>query len=678
MKMFRCAKALGVLVLSLFVISCAADIQKSKGAGNGSSNQGGPTGVLTCVSPCQNENNTPAVIEANFGNQQKIRVKHAVSGGTPLPDRKVKFQVRTQDASGVSVSARTARTNKQGIASTTVRAGQTAGSAKVVVTVPNRDVPPLEWVVAVSSKNRASYNVNLKYDGQFDINPVVVKIYDQDRYTCQNAQRELRIKRNNVSNASPPATALAQKTANVTTGAQFPVVAFPDRQNGNAFTVVAEGKLRSNDRVQVAFGCKDGNPPIQSGQGVNIDLELTDHVPNVVGQYELTNNFNIKKGLPPLVRTVINLVGRLASDPGSFIFGCPDDPAPSGACADSAGADGLLDLFLNLLPQDSGFRQSIDSFLDLNIANSTLRGIVNAIAKDWIENNAPDWVGQSINITSDIFETLKSFGVEGTMQINKVKLTDNGTAIIPKQYTENGEQKPGGVQSWDTFVVKWTGRCAESTAPGSENREACSVRKFGPGAMGTGTDVIRGTFGGEVLTSQQQPPHLKIGKHSLNVSYGAIALTIIERAILPIVFGDSCGPNNSAPCNSLDLILRKLLDCSNFAQRVTSSAGNSREIVRNLCNELINKASTELRKYAVDKLVAEGGDNIRVGTPAGKPCRLYQPAPYPGQNWPGFPLPFVDKLGQEPRKKQCDWNLDLTIGDSSFQIPGRFYGTRID
>ena len=647
--------------------ACAADLSKQQDP----KNDKGPTNVegrLVCVEPC--DNNGPSFLELGHNANGKIAVKLISSDGQPIQGQRIHFELSNQSgAQDTSLSSRNSQTDKSGVASITVQSGTASGTASVQASVQSqRAINPLQFTVEISGPNEASYNVSLQHSGEAKMSPVLVQLYPKSDYTCSEAKTNLeKIREGSPSQNSP--TAFTEKEKSLEPGVNVPDFIFGDIDNGESYTVIAKGKGRSSGNVQVAWGCAEGDT-VEKGNDVEVSVSMTDHVPNMVGTYEVMHQFNLQSGLPPGVNLVVELLGRLTTDPGSFIFGCPNDASGSDPCADSPGAQGLLEILAGFLPDDSGFRDTVESFLNLNVANDILRDFVNDIAQTWLENKAPDWLGNTTQITGDIFETLNQFRVEGTLQIKEVNIDPNsGTGAVP-------EGK--GVQKWNKFMVQWTGNCDETTDPDTEARDECTTRAFGPGAIGDdGRSAVQGTFGADIVSAKK----IRIKRHSLDISYGVLLVSIIERVVLPQIFGQNCGPNEASRCNSIARVLKAMISCQGLAQSVSDKVGGDRDTtdsLRSLCNNLLSEAGRKLKDYASDKLVAEGGKTIEIATPAGQTCNMHQPSEYP-DDWTGYPLPYIGKIGKEKVEDdapQCQWDVELNLAGAETTVDGQFWGQR--
>jgi len=132
-------------------------------------------------------------------------------------------------------------------------------------------------------------------------------------------------------------------------------------------------------------------------------------------------------------------------------------------------------------------------------------------------------------------------------------------------------------------------------------------------------------------------------------------------------------------------MLSRLVDCEGLADSVANPGQTLYNAVVQACEVLQDEAADTVRDYINDTLVADSTDNFRIGTPAGQPCEIHQPAVYPpgssaSSGWPGYPLPFIQTLGQSDMQLRCKWEAEFRFSTESQPsiLDGTFYGTRSD
>jgi hypothetical protein len=653
----RIATALSLGLLAIAAVGCTDDPAMSNNTANNNRVEepveAPDNGELLHVDPCV-PGQANCLVELTTNNARDLEVKLVDENGQPVEDALISFEPDL-GTSGITLGSANVYTNADGIAKTNVESGTDPGGAgTVTASTSNELVGTLKWTIGVSSKDSASYRVNFEHNGASQIKPIDVRLF-ADTVSCDDLV------------ANPNQTAEYERQGLVDSAGVFPTVIFPNIANGDSYTVAAWGMFLDNSDVEVAYGCTDGNDPVQNGNPVDVTVTLVDHIPTITGEYAVTHEFDLTNALPDNVRTVVELIGRLATDPGSFVAGCPDSSTDP-ECP--AGTDGLVDLLLDFLPSDSSLRDTIESALDSSIGRALVRDAVNSVADNWIDNSAPGWVRDTVNITGDIYKTLRKFRVEGVIRISEAPQVaiDQDSGDVVGVFAEGA-----GSQTWNDFIFFWSRGCENATDP-----DACSQRRFGARQLDMTDDdaPIQGTFSGTVFGSNE----LQINQHSLSLNYGALMVAIVEKVVLPEVFGTDCGPNDNLACDSLELALQEMISCQQVASWADSGQGTVYDVVENLCGSLLTQASDQLRDYASEQLVADGSEVFLIGTPNNPDtgevanCTIHQPEVYQG-DWEGKPLPYIQSLGTPDMK--CDWDVRIKFSDDyTAEVPGTFSGDR--
>jgi hypothetical protein len=604
-------------------------------------------GQLMHVDPCT-PGQSNCVVELTTLNERVVEVLLVDDEGAPVSDALINFE-GTYTGTEITHSPANSYTDEDGIAKTTLSAGNLVGAGELVASTNTESIEPVKWVVGVSSKDQASYRVHFDHNGSAEMKMINVTLYENDQVSCADL-------------AAGPHQAYIGKTGQTDGAGNLPTVVFPDEPNGAKYTVEAKAMSLVNNEVEVAYGCEDDTDAISDGQPVDVTVQLIDHIPTVVGEYDVIHQFDLTDALPENIRTVVDLIGRLATDPGSFVVGCPSDSSDADCPSDSPSLVGLLKDFL----PDGGLKDAIEGFLDSSLGNSLAREAINAIADDWIQNSAPDWVRNSVNISADILQSVREFRVRGTMRITEPPVIDidqntgEVVGILPED---------AGEQSWNDFIFFWRRGCENATDP-----DACAEREFG--AQQLGISAATGEFTGTVFGSNE----LAINQHSLSLNYGALMVALVEKVVLPEVFGSECGQSNNLPCDTLELALQELLSCEDVANYARDAAPGDSEtiydVAYDLCDEMIHQAGDQLRDYASEELVADGEEVFLIATPADAHCTIHQPEVYQG-DWVDKPYPYVQFLGKEEEDMRCEWDVQIVFSDSyTAEVGGTFYGQR--
>ena len=609
-----------------------------------------------------------------FSSEIPLKVRLVDGTSQPITNTAINFELLANDATGTTLTAVSAATDAQGFAEVALRGATTAGTAEVIVGAGGAEsgVEPIKFVVAVNSKGASSYIINFNHLGNADLKNINVRAFPIAT-TCEQVREDYI--RATTPGQNPTLTAQTQQMGFVTAG-NLPQIVIPDVPNGTAYTIEAVANSANNDEVEAAFGCTDGNPPIMDGMSVEVTVDLVDNLPRLLGTYDVTHEFSIVDAvcakdmttgeyagaLPSGVCTAIDLIGRLATDPGSFLVG--DDQN-----------DGLLHILVDFLP-DGGFKDSIESFINNGFIQNLAGDVINDFALEWINNNAPAWVANVVNITGDVYESLKRFRVRGIIQITNeaVPEYDAQSGAVIGLLVPDADQNPPGRQAWNEVIIFWTGDCT----PGDE---ACRERTFSASDVGT-NNVVEGFFDGSLVPvdDPMNPGYgLQINEHTLTLNYGVFILGILEKIVLPSVFGDQS-------VNSLEAALDRLIQgifggdngCDGLAQWVDDTVGGGGGVAESVCNNLLTQAGDAVRDYLSENLTVSGEDNFLIGTPDGEPCRVHEPELYAG-DWATKPLPYIEKLGENRPSLECKWNLKLKYGsdpDSVIETGGTFFGER--
>lgn len=679
---------LRVLILALFIAvsGCANCTDGTPGNNNNSNNREEPdTEVpqgsrLLHVSDNSQESCNPAqpicAKNVTFSSEIPLMAQLVDGDDNPIDNTTINFELDAGMAEGSTLASASAVTNSDGIAETTLRAGTTAGTAEVIVSAGGEDseVEDIKFVVAVNSKGASSYIISFNHSGASDLKNIKVRAFEPG-VSCEQVAEDHA--RETTPGVNPTLTAQTQGQGIAGADGTLPQVVIPNVQNGTAYTIEARAYSRANDEVESAFGCKDGNPPVENGMSVNVEVDLVDNLPRIAGTYDVTHVFSITDTvcaqdmngdymgvLPSGVCLAIDLIGRLATDPGSFLVGDENN-------------DGLLQILADFLPE-GGIKDSVQSLLDNGFVRDIAGNVFNELAQDWIDNNAPSWVRDTVNITADLYESLEEFKVNGTMRINWEPTPqydmDSGTVIGILEPNMDGDDP--GKQVWSEIVVFWTGDCD----PNSQNFDACRERTLSANDVGT-DDVVEGYFTGSLLPMDDDDGGygLQIDEHTLTLNYGVFLLGVLEKIILPSIFNDqSVTSINDALEKMIAGIFEGDNGCEGFGTWVDDQIGGGASIAESACNGLLQSASDAIRDYMTENLTVSGEDNFLIGTPDGEPCRMHEPDLYAG-DWNGKPLPYVEKMGENMPDLECKWDLKIKYGgnpEDLVETNGTFWGTR--
>ncbi len=682
--MLNTRRFVGVLTAAFLVTSLVGCGDDAVSGTNNDNNRPGvdtpvPAGSkLTHTGDCAAQPN--CAVDVTFNSSFPLKIQLRDGNNNPVFGARIQFDLTVGEAVGTTLNANSTQTNDEGFAEVTIRGAAVQGVAEVVVSAPaDATVSPIKFVVGVSPKDSASYRVSFTHAGNAQLKNVNTFLYASD-VTCAQIREDLARERDADPATNPVLTAESTQLGIANIDGTLPLVVFPGLANNQAYTVAARSTSRANSEVEAAFGCQDGNPPILNGNSVNVVVNLIDHLPRVAGAYDVTNTFSITDAicnpdgaggydgvLPGGVCLAIDLIGRLATDPASFLLG------------EGNGDQGLIGLIVDFLP-DNGLlgdlKGAITSFLNNGFISGLGRDALNGFFESWINDKAPSWVKGTVDITGDIYESLKEFKVSGVMRISKepdASFDPNTNQVIGILAADAMGVKPGK-QVWEDITVFWTGACAPN-APA-----ACRERTFSAGDLGATSSVIEGFFTGSVvpLDDLENPGYgLVIDEHTLTLNYGVLILGIIEQVVLPSIFGQNVTSIDSALNELISLAFGGGDGCEGLGQSIADAVGGGdtvKNIGKNLCNNLLASASDGIRSFLTENLTVAGEDNFLISTPDGKPCRLLEPTIYSG-DWTGKPLPYIEDLGSATA--ECDWEVKIKVSASEIiNTAGTFSGRR--
>lgn len=667
----RCAALLAVGTMALTACGSETTVTTNTNSnGRVEDNSNSPpenlteTSDLLHIAPCD-ATTASCARTMSVGDTLELGVKLLDSEGNPVRNAFIEWELEiTSGAEGATLDAVRSATDTEGVARVNLRTrddNPAANMGSLSITASVRDaenIAPRSFTIGISTKEGGAYIINYNHVGEATPSRVNTLILS-DTVSCEEATDEFF-----ESGFWPPAL-VTLPAATVYPNGDISQVVYPQVSNGESLTIIGIGRQTIGSRdIDVAYGCSDDNPAVEMGQDVVVDIDLTDHLPNIRGVYDVTHRFNLAGALPPPVQTAIQLIDTLANNPAVFILGCPSTTNNNNA-DDYCDSDslGLLDLLIQtgLL---GTYEDTVNSFRDgplYGVAIAFLNELLYGDPNDPTDTGIlPDWASTGITAAGDITDMLQEFTVNGRMRFDgEPDLVVNNDSVIGYLAAEDN------IQYWDTIVFTWSQGC-QGQGP-SCSQVPVSANQVGPGT----SNVIEGNFGAQLRGASS----LVIEEHSLTVHYGELILAAIENVVLPRLFGPEV--------QSLDALLDGdndgpgILDCSSMAQYVADTVGNSfYGTAYDVCVLLRNEAVTAVRDTIAENLVASGNDYFKLQTPNDTPCTVYQPENYQSGDWPGFPRPYIEMLGKSDPTMRCDWSADVRFsaeGDP-INLEGTFHG----
>ena len=589
--------------------------------------------------PCKGTDR--CAIFMSFNGQRNMEVK-ATRDGKPASELSIKWEV-TQKGQWQSLqlgSKSTFTTMTGDSVNTAKQTAQQEAQYEVKAFIDGAaDATPLYFDIAVTPKGQVPLIVSYTYNGKRVFQGVTTYLYKQE-----SPQKALKCA--DVTADTLPTADLSSPPKSLTQSAAFP--SLPGLGGGQGedqqqtYTIVGIGKDADTDAPPLVIGCDDKNGGVTYTGSTSVTIELTDLPPEWKGKYDLTSKFDLVSALPENIGNVVNIVLGFFTDPAGqllvlvcdlaggdggvigdlcgFVFKDPANPCiePPELCLDSVGiaATKLLN-------------QALESLLSQN-----------EIAKDIF------YTGQ------DISKILKKLELGAVFEFKEEPKSD-GT------YTSeitNAE--------FITLTYRWT--LGTDCDPADES---CGKRTFNVAAFQGNTIV--GAFGGKVTYGEAGEYFLNVDPFSLDINYGALANYILQKEVLPLIFGD--GKDGGFKIDSYEEMLKVLLGgsdclqieqdsggdtncCDLFATSLAGGAGIGEDIAKAACNAGLPLLSENLENVLVS-LDVDSANFFTLETK--EPCQAFD-------NDADL---TIDTWGKS--SAPCHWNT--TFGMSTVKVENDFW-----
>jgi hypothetical protein len=295
----------GLLVAVTALVSAACG---DGAAGDGTNNNNITTNTNTndqC--PGQLAFDGSSVVFVQLGLSKGLRVRYEDCDARAVADAQVTFEI-VGDAAGSQLSALTAQTGSDGIASVILTGGATDTTFQVTATAPEGSARTFE--ITVTGSSIGYITVEMIYSGDEPFNSYTAYLFQG--VGCGDL----------APFALPTAYLVAAPVAQLTDRPQFANV---PTSTGYAVAVVAEV-----NGATLGFGCVNTGAVV-FGEETIASVVLGDIPLEFDGVYDLDNHFDLTGALPPSVATVVNLFDEMTDDndvngnPSTEDFG--QDPA---------------------------------------------------------------------------------------------------------------------------------------------------------------------------------------------------------------------------------------------------------------------------------------------------------------------------------------------------------------
>jgi len=377
----------------------------------------------------------------------------------------------------------------------------------------------------------------------------------------------------------------------------------------------------------------------------------------LVGSYDVTTTLNMVSGLPPQVAVVINYIIDFLDSPTGATLKLMCDPAIWGS-----GGSALQGLCSNIFVDTAH-----PDINNLTTIGTIAKDIMDANVKTLLESQCPDKANPGT--CSEEFGSVQNVG-----DILR-KLTLWSTMTCTKEPDPTGLIALGGCsEKWHTVVIRWTlGKSCGSSDP------TCGDVPLSLASMPGLTGAITADIEARLVEKNTK---LAITRHPVDLKYGALLDFVLEKVLLPQVFGD--GSDGLPAVDSFEAMIGSLLAgnaclainscCHDFAVNLVRQTGGALGInlVEGACDSLITTGGNYVRKFLTGLDTTTG--NFTIGTPVadGAKYPTDQPCAFADKN---SDMKF-DALGGQPADQQCVWDVMLTLGGFDYHPEAIFYGIR--
>jgi len=570
-----------------------------------------------------------------YQSERSLRVKFLVEG-KPQENAAITYTVIEDPDSLGKMAVNNAYTDPEGIATGTVKVvAPTNGKFKVKASVyGNNNVDPVYFIINASTKIDAYLTVSFVYNGSKLFDGVTVYLFKSSQPAAAD------IACGDIDKLELPTADLQKGPHQLSQTAKFVMLPGLEDEKEQFYTVVARGELV--DGTPIAWGCDDQEGHVLVTASKHVTITLKDIPPRIVGKYDVQTQMDLVSALPDNVQLIVN-----------FILDFFESPSASLLLLACELSNGTLEDFCGWVFTDPN-EPSIYSL-------TTMGNIVLEIIDSFLSAAVENWTGTDIfGIGEDVRDIIKELTLIATFDI-KCEPDENG--FIPASCTS---------ASWHTVSIRW--RYGLECPPNDDN---CGKINFNIQAIGQ--DVVLSSFLATLMFTGDYS-ELTIGEHSLLIKYGQLINYILQKFVLPRVFGD--GSDGLPVVDSYEKLLLSLLGggkeclqpspqqkgcCAVFAESVFGQTGSvGTDVLAQACDTLVQLGSAYLEQVLVG-LDTTTGDTFKLSTRDGQPCKLYD-------------LNADQKIDawgkKEPLSERCIWDLDINVFGAFVDIDkNNFYGS---
>jgi hypothetical protein len=585
-------------------------------------------------------------LEVVYNGQRDVRVKVTacddVGAGT-----NVTFTEVEDDDNLCQLDLASVGTDADGIASVVLSSPQSAMGGECIVEACVADGNCLTFMVHVNGIVKVPLTVGFaEYVG---VHPQVslgyIRLFkktDPSKARCDSLKAE-----------ALPTAHDGRGPINILLTAKFETLKNLDTELTQSYTVYCYATEPGSD-VKRAYGCVD-DVTVESGAKRYVECPLDDIPPKIVGSYDVTTTLDLEAGMPSMARTVINFIIDFVQSPTSTVLKLMCDP---GVWGQNGGPLQQLcsDIFVDVANPDIANLTSIGTIAQ-GIIDAQLMSLRNSQCPD---PSNPLTCMSFVDPGSNTGDILRNFMLLST---TTCKAEPDGTGLIATG---------GCTERWHSALLQWIPPSAcLPTNP------TCGTVTLSLASM-SGVGGITADIEARLVEKNTK---LAITKHAVGLKYGALIDFVMEKFLLPRMFGD--GSDGLPAVDSFEAMIGALLAgraclqsgtcCHDFAVNLVAQTGDALGVnfVEGACDSLITTAGPYIRGFLTG--LDTPTSTFTFGTPvAGGTYTADQPCAISDKNGD---MKF-DALGGNTIGQQCLWDATVTVGGYDYSPDATFYGTR--
>lgn len=252
--------------------------------------------------------------DVEYGTVRELEVRYVDGDGNPVPDAPLSFDYDPLFAADSIVSPQLTFTDSDGIAATSLRAGEERAAFDIEVSVSGDDsVDPIDFQINVSPKDTVDYVVRFINGTPFESLDAKYFVYNGTERTCA----ELAAYADDPLFPSPDSAFLSDDTQSNGDGS-FDDVFLPPLRGEQFPLTYAIGFVFVEGRA-VGYACTELPTDIELGASAVIELPIAPVWPEVDGSYRVYNTFDLVDALPDSVEQYVRYLGNFFISPGATV-----------------------------------------------------------------------------------------------------------------------------------------------------------------------------------------------------------------------------------------------------------------------------------------------------------------------------------------------------------------------